>query len=140
MNRIVLLTAAASLFVLGCHKHASVQGPGMNDDREKKLLEMAKPTMGSCAEDQVTTTFMQSVEANYHEYQVTGCGLKYTALLHCTGPVCNWIEGPETMATVEMQCPVPQLSSTYANQVFTVSGCGRQKNYTLSHGKIEAQP
>ena len=139
MNRIVLMVAAASLLVVGCSKHATAQGPGMNDKREKALLDAAKPALNNCGEE-LTVTFQQSVETNYHLYRVDGCGQRYTSLLHCTGPVCNWIEGPETLAQMDLQCPGTQISSTYANQVFTVSGCGRQKNYGLSKGKLEALP
>lgn len=133
-----LILLSLSVVAAGCAKHATAAGPGMNDKREDALIKQAEPAI-NCKKDEMTVTFEQSIESNYHVYRVDGCGQKYTSILHCTGPACSWIEGPEQAASVELQCPVPQLSRTYANQIFTVSGCGRQKEFTLAKGKITAQ-
>lgn len=133
MARVVILSMLA-LFVVGCRKHASASGPGYNAKREKALFQMAAPAMNNC--DALATTYEGSVEVNYHVYRVDGCGARYVSLLHCTGPVCNWIEGPETRAAAELGCPAVQLARTYVNRVFTVSGCGKQASYQLDHGRL----
>lgn len=136
MVRFVMLVVLA-MSVVGCgRKHASASGPGYNVKRERALFDLATPYMNNC--DALATTFEGSVEPNYHLYRVDGCGQKYTSLLHCTGPVCNWIEGPESRAAADLQCPAVQLTRTYANKVFTVTGCGKTASFQLDHGKLIA--
>lgn len=133
MTRIGVMVVVL-LSVVSCRKHASASGPGYNAKREKALFQLAAPAMNQCGD--LATTYEGSVEVNYHLYRVDGCGQRYVSLLHCTGPVCNWREGPEVRASTELGCPVTQLSRTYVNRVFTVSGCGKQASYQLDHGHL----
>ncbi len=119
---------------VGCRRHVSTAGPGMNAKRENTLLADAARAL-SCDQRTLVATFEESVEKNYHAYRVDGCGQRYHALLHCTG-ICNWREAPERRATVDLQCPAAQLSRTYANRVFTVFGCGQSARYELSQGRL----
>lgn len=133
----LLMVVLLTLGVVGCRRHASAStaGPGYNAKREKTLFAAASPAI-RCDPGAMSAVFEETVERNYHLYRVDGCGQRYVSLLHCTGPTCSWIEGPESRAASELQCPATQLARTYANRIFTISGCGRQASYQLDHGRL----
>jgi hypothetical protein len=133
--RLVMMSLVLVMAVGCSHASASASGPGYNAKRERSLFMEAQPAL-NCDPGSMKTTFLGTPERNYHSYRVDGCGQAYFSLLHCTGPTCSWIEGAESRAAKDLQCPATQLVSTYSNRIFTVTGCGKQATFQLDHGHV----
>lgn len=131
MNRsaLIVVAFAVAFASVGCrHSRSSITGPGMNSKREASLLITAAARL-NCPADQLTPTFVQSLEKNLHLYQVVGCGSSYGSLLHCIG-VCNWREMPDGRAATELGCPAEKVTRSYAgNGNFTYAGCEKSVTY-----------
>lgn len=144
MSRTTLVVVcAASLFAVGCrHARGSISGPAMNPKREANLMTSASARL-NCPAEQLTPTFVQSLEPNLHLYQVVGCNGTYASLLHCTG-VCTWREMPDARAATDLACPPEQVARAYAGSGnFTYSGCGKSTTYLhkgLSDWVAQPQP
>jgi|688.fasta_scaffold779116_1 hypothetical protein len=138
MRIALALSLVVGVVLSGCHAHSSVKalGPGMNPRREGNLREAASREL-ACPNDQLVTSFVESIEGNAHIYRVTGCSKTYDSILFCLMGTCSWTETPEKRAAFDLQCPQEQLKRTYlGNATFGMAGCGKTVSYLYVNGRL----
>lgn len=138
MRTALLLSLVVGVVVSGCRAHSSAKalGPGMNAKREANLIETASKEL-ACPNDQLTPSFVESIEGNAHIYRVSGCNKTYDSILFCMMGTCSWTETPEKRAAFDLQCPPEQLKRTYlGNATFGMAGCGKTISYLYVNGRL----
>ena len=84
--------------------------PGMSERRYENLKERARARLA--CDEPLTYEYVGQIDTNVHNHRMKGCGKQGDFFLVCTG-FCTWIDGPERIASSDLQCAEDQLTTKY---------------------------